>query len=208
RYELGLEHAFGIGGTPVVDLRRFSESTSRQMATLFGVGADSDSGHYYVASSGNVEVTGWRVGLRGDVARHVHGSVEYTVGEAVWSDQRRDGKLWRLAPSASRRGSQRLHDLTGRLEASLPDSSTRVVVAYRLDNGFSARNRSLPVVDGRFNLEIRQALPYQPFRTGKVNAVLDVRTLRRDVLDDGAFFDELLTVGAPIRVTGGFQVQF
>ena len=75
----------------------FAEDTNNQMATLFGVDAGSEVAPYYVATVGNVGVTGWRSGLEGVIARNVTGRVDYTEGKArVARDSRRH------APSRAR----------------------------------------------------------------------------------------------------------
>ena len=54
---------FGRQGTaPESSVRRFRQPSMNQVATLFGVDATSDIGHYYVASPGNVDVR--RLGCR------------------------------------------------------------------------------------------------------------------------------------------------
>ena len=70
------------------------------------------------------------------------------------------------------------------------------------------RRRAEPGLGGRFNFELRQALPYQPLRGGRLNVLFALRTLHRDIDDPGSFYDELLTVKPPLRVTGGLQVGF
>jgi hypothetical protein len=57
-------------------------------------------------------------------------------------------------------------------------------------------------------VEVRQQLPYQPLRNGTLNLLFAVRTLLHDQGEYGSYYDELLTVKPPLRLTGGVQVQF
>jgi hypothetical protein len=59
-----------------------------------------------------------------------------------------------------------------------------------------------------FAVEVRQALPYQPLRDGRLDLVVGVRNLFRDLDAVTSVYDELLTVAPPLRFVGGFQVRF
>jgi Carboxypeptidase regulatory-like domain/TonB dependent receptor-like, beta-barrel len=58
-YEFGLGHHLGGRADRTIYVRRFHQSSANQIATLFGIDAASDVGHYYVATPGNVELDGW-----------------------------------------------------------------------------------------------------------------------------------------------------
>lgn len=53
-----------------------------------------------------------------------------------------------------------------------------------------------------------QRLPYRPLGAGSLNLIVALRTLLRDSDERSSFYDELLTVAAPMRLTCGLQVQF
>lgn len=207
--ELGLEYRLDRRGSRTVSVHRFSQSVTDQVSTLFGLYPRNDVGHYYVASSGDVRIDGWRAGLTGALSSRLSGAVAYTVTQAQWDGRWAWRSLRRLAPSAYRRGAERAHDLTASLHATLP-SSTDVKVAYRINTAFSAplAEVRLPLLDGRFEVEVRQALPYQPIRGGKLELLFAARSLLRDLDRPGSFYDELLTVAPPMRLTGGVQVRF
>jgi hypothetical protein len=106
--------------------------------------------------------------------------------------------------------SEPLHDVAVRLEADVPESSTRITVAYRYDTAYS-RVRwqgAEPGPGGRFAVQIHQALPYQPIEDGRLEAVFSMRTMFRDPGELAPFYDELLTVAPPLRLMGGVQVKF
>ena len=65
-----------------------------------------------------------------------------------------------------------------------------------------------PSDDGRFNVEIRQQLPYRPLGGGDLNLVVSARTLLRDLGPDGSYYDELMTLAPPLRITCGIQMRF
>jgi hypothetical protein len=163
-----------------------------------------------VASPGSVDVEGWVLGLAGALNHYVNGSILYAFTQADWTRRGARGALRSAAPSAARTGSESTHDLVASVEATLPITATRVAAAYRVNNAFSApaADRLDPLVDGRFNIEIRQHLPFQPFRHGELNLLVAARTLLRDFDANGAFYDELLTVAPPLRLTCGLQMRF
>jgi len=207
--ELGVEQRLGRGEhASVVSLRRFRQHSTDQIATLFGLDA-SNAGHYYVASPGNVNVDGWGAGFRTPVSERLEARLDYSVAAANWRDGRHSWALRRSAPSVLRTGPERIHDVTTTLNARIPETSTRVTLVYRLNSAFSRDDGGrLPVADGRFDVQVHQALPYQPLRGGTLEVLFAVRTLFRDSREMVGFYDELLTVAPPLRVTGGFQIRF
>jgi outer membrane receptor protein involved in Fe transport len=208
RYEVGFETDLGEGR--VISLRRFAERSEDQITTLFGLDPVSQVGHYYIASPGDVRVEGWSLGIGGRLVEHVTGNVQYAVMEAEWTRAGQLSALRRASPSSIRKGGRRGHDFSASLEADLPASQTHVSLSLRASNEFSAASRGdwLPVVGGRFKIEVRQQLPYQPLRGGELNLLITVRTLMRDLGDEGSLYDELLTVRPPLRLTSGVQMRF
>jgi hypothetical protein len=208
-YELGIKAQ--LPGTIIATVRGFTEQTDNQIATLFGFDTASAVGHYYVASPGAVTVSGLAVELSGELFDYVTGRVTYTRTEADWSAAEDLAGLSPLATSLLRRGLERGHDLSTALDATLPGTATRVSVSYRLSNLYSGWRTSASAVsrtDGRYKVEVRQALPYKPLRDGELNLLVAARTLLRDVGVGGAFYDELLTVAPPMQVTCGLQMRF
>jgi hypothetical protein len=205
---VGIEVDLGRSG--VLTVQRFSQASQDQIATLFGLDDASQVGHYYVATAGDVELDGWSIGVAGTFRSVLAGAVTYRHATAEWDTPARRRALRTAAPSVSRGGAETTHDLTASLEATLPVSATRILAAYRVNSAFSApRGESAnPNLDGRFSVEVRQHLPFQPFRGGELNLLLSARTLLRDLSSEGAFYDELLTVAPPTRLTCGLQMRF
>lgn len=210
-YEVGIEQQLGRSNDAlVIGLRRFRQQADHQSATLFGLDAESDVGHYYVAAPGAVTVDGAIVHVAGKLSRYVKSTIDYTVGNARWINGWEAVAIAVVAPSVVRAARERLHDVTTSIEASIPETSTRVSLAYRTNSAFS-RSRTpvrLPMVGGRFDFELHQAVPFEPVRGSKVELLLAVRSLFRDLGEAGSMYDELLTVAPPLRILGGVQVKF
>ncbi|HET9372188.1 MAG TPA: TonB-dependent receptor [Vicinamibacterales bacterium] len=207
QFAVGLTQDVGVATS--VSFERFRQDSENQIATLFGLDPGSDLGHYYVATAGGVQIDGWQVGLAGRLLSNVHGGVSYIVSDAAWSPGADARAVRWLVPSASRT-TERLHDVSMSLDASFPSSATSLSFAARLSSGYSrARSESRePTFGGRFDIEVRQALPYQPIRGGQLEAVFAVRNLFMDSSTLGSIYDELLTLAPPTRIMGGVQIRF
>jgi hypothetical protein len=84
-----------------------------------------------------------------------------------------------------------------------------VVVLYRLNNGFARRDSiDGPAVDARFDVQVRQALPFMDFSSAKWEMLVAVRNFFRDSTGDQSIYDELLVVRPPKRVVGGLTLRF
>ena len=206
-YEIGVEQEFGSARRHRVEFRRFRQSVDRQVATIFGLGA-SDVGHYYVATPGSAELDGWSVGASTAWLGRFNAKVEYSAAVAEWERDRQSWAVRRVAPSAIRSSGERLHDLAATLKADLSETRTRVTVIYRFSTAFSQAQERTPDAAGRFDLELRQALPYRPPGGGRLDVIVAVRTLMREPRERGSFYDELLTVAPPLRLVGGVQMKF
>jgi len=207
RGEVGIERE--ITPTLVAGVHWFSEQTTGQLATLFDPGAAGAFAHYYVASPGDVFTRGWTLGLSGHLARHVRGRIDYASAAAAWMSPERAAALWAAMPQAARPFAGRLHDVQATVDADLPATSTRVTVAYRLDTAFSG---SSPDATGsrpgnRFSVVLRQALPCR-MTGGSLQVFVALRTLLHDNASAVSFYDELLTVSPPVRLTVGLQMGF
>ena len=148
----------------------------------------SEVGHYYVATPATSACSGWRVGLAGESRTACHRAASTTrSGQARWREPRRVRPAAPCCRRWSGRGVERLHDVTRSLDASCLRSATRVTVAYRLNTALLSddRPRIAPAAGGRFDVEIRQALPYQPIRGGKLELALRVARSSRDIIDHG-----------------------
>jgi TonB dependent receptor/Carboxypeptidase regulatory-like domain len=206
--ELGATRRFGGGA---VTLATFQQVVDNQLVTVFGA-ADPDrliaaGGHYGVASAGDAVSRGWSAAVERTFSDHVHGRVTYTTVSSVWT-----------APAAADRRAlatvalpvldpdARIHDLSMALDAEVPQTDTRVAVLYKLNSGF-AESLAVPMGNGRFDVQLRQGLPFLS-GAGDWEMLIGLRSLFRPSLDDRSLYDELLVVRAPKRVIGGLQVRF
>ena len=113
------------------------------------------------------------------------------------------------APSAVRTGHERLHDLLTSIEMDIPESDTRVSVAYRVDSAFSRPGLdATPGLGARFDMQVNQALPFQPVRGGRLEVLVAVSNMMRDLRQPGSLYDELRTIAPPLRLLGGVQIRF
>jgi len=194
---------------PTVEFRRFSESSEGQIATLFGVTGSDSRGQYFVGQVGNFDMTGWGAAVNGQFGAHVHGRVEYAQVSSAWQSAGWVRSIRRVAPSVIRPDLEHVQDLTASLNAEVPRSATQLNIVYRISTAFS-RSDGLDgtVAGGRFDVQIRQGLPYHPTHGSRLELVMSIRNLFRDLRGEASFYDELLTVRPPLRVMGGIQVRF
>jgi outer membrane receptor protein involved in Fe transport len=207
--EIGVEQAFTRGA---VALRRFRQASDDQTATLFGVndGLGWSSGVYSVAAVGAMVADGWAVRAEGAPSSRLSGSLEYSIARATWLPGGSGShRAQTLAPSVVRSGLERVHDLQASVDVHIPESSTDLAMTYRLNTAFSrAGGATTPGPGARFDMQVNQALPFQPVRGGRLEVLVAVSNLFRDSRQAGSIFDELLTVAPPLRILGGFQLRF
>jgi hypothetical protein len=198
--------------TATVSLRGFRQHVDDQLVTLFGVdmpGAPAAHlGHYFVHNSGDLDAIGVSAGVRAAFARHVRGSIEYSVANARWQPTADARYLILFAPSAERPEIDRVHDVSTSIETEVPETSTRVLVLYRVSNGFAHQSDDHSALDSRFDVQVRQSLPFMDFSTAKWEMLVAVRNLFRDTAVDQSVYDELLVVRPPKRVVGGITLKF
>jgi hypothetical protein len=170
-------------------------------------------GHYLVGSAGDAVAEGCRAEFRTVLAGRVHGSVAYTVSNAQLKPNDGLGYVVLLAPSAIRPVTERIHDLSTTIETTIPETATRILVLYRISNGFahglaSGDGSSAPAVDGRFDVQVRQSLPFMNFSNARWEMLLAVRNFFRESGTDQSVYDELLVVRPPKRLVGGVTLHF
>ena len=207
--DAGIERDFGPA---TISMRAFRQRVDDQLVTLFGIDQPGQPntvlGHYFVANSGGVDATGYSAGIKAVIASRIHGSVEYSFAQTNWmsGDNR---YLLLLAPSTVRTSSERIHDVATSLEADVPETATRVMVLYRINSAFAGRSVADPSgVDGRFDVQVRQSLPFLDFSSAKWEMLVTVRNFFRDATSDQTLYDELLVVHPPKRVVGGLTLRF
>lgn len=212
-YEVTLERVLDRA---VFGVRTFHQSTDNQLVTVFGLGSEStipvDVGHYFVGSAGHVDVRGWGVTLSHGLADNVRGSFDYSMADAHWANVRSADRV-RLAqstPSALRAANERVHDFTTTLETELPQSSTRLFLLYKLNTGYIRPSGAAaePGLDGRWDLQVNQRLPFMNFSSAEWEMLVAVRNLFRESLVEASIYDELLVARPPKRLVGGITVKF
>jgi hypothetical protein len=199
-----------------VSVRAFHQHTGDQQVTLFGVDmpqAPSHVGHYFIANAGDIDASGISAGIRAAIGSRVHGSVEWstTRGHALGGES--TSYLWVVAPSAIRTELDRIHDVATSVETEVPETATRIIVLYRVSNAFAhpvapVANADRPALDARFDVQVRQSLPFMDFSTAKWEMLVGVRNFVRDTAPDQSIYDELLVVRPPKRVIGGLTLKF
>ena len=209
-YELSFEK--DLGEAVVLGIGRFHQSVDDQLVTMFGLpldGVPRSVGHYYVGSAGAVDAAGWMVRVDTRLSDRIQGSVHYTMARGKWYGGGDSDLLTPLAPASIRADIEDLHDLTTSLKADIAETSTRVFVLYKLNNGFVRSNTDLlrPGVDGRFEVQVNQALPVT-FAGTRWEVLVGLRNLFRDPTDTASVYDELLVVRPPKRFVGGVLVRF
>lgn len=207
--EIGVEQAFDRGA---VSVRRFRQASDDQTSTLFGVndGLGWSAGVYSVAAVGAVVADGWAVRAEGAPSSRLSGTLEYSIAHATWLPGGGGSRRAQaLVPSVVRSGLERVHDLQASLDVHIPESATDLAMTYRLNTAFSrAGQTAAPGPGVRFDMQVNQALPFQPVRGGRLEVLVAVSNLFRDSRQAGSIFDELLTVAPPLRILGGFQLRF
>lgn len=210
-FTLGVERALWTSPrAPVLTLRRFAQVTGDQVATLFGVDASNGSGHYDVATAGSVNVDGWALEAAVPIGHVASARATYSLGDAEWTPGIDGLALARVAPALVRSDRERVQSLTSAIDLTVPRTTTLITVAVRTESadGWTNDAATPRVFDHRFDVRLRQTLPYQPIRGGHLDLVFEVRNLLRDLDDAGSLYDELFTVAPPRRIVGGVQVRF
>jgi hypothetical protein len=201
--EAGIEH--DLSSATTVSVRAFSQYVDNQLVTFF---TPAMLGHYFVASSGPVMANGYAAGVKTVIAKRVHGSVEYSFARAERNALDTLTYVVLVGPTAGPLH-ERVHDLTTSIETEVPETSTRVAVLCRLSDGFARRESTGGSgLDARFDVQVRQALPFMDFGSAKWEMLVAVRNFFHDAATDQSIYDELLVVRSPKRVVGGLTLRF
>jgi hypothetical protein len=199
-----------------VELRAFRQHSDEQFATLFGAEIPDQPvakiGHYLVANMGAADANGCAAALHTALSSWIRGTVQYSMTNArlAGGDV---GYLILAAPSVSRPRAERIHDLATTLETRVPETATRVLVLYRVSNGFSRASRpdstsNRPALDARFDVQVRQSLPFMDFTNARWEMLVAVRNFFHETAADQSIYDELLVVHPPKRIVGGLTMHF
>ena len=86
-----------------------------------------------------------------------------------------------------------------------------------MSNGFAQPNAdaarhgadtSEKPLDYRFDVQVRQSLPFMDFSNARWEMLFAVRNFFRDVAPDQSVYDELLVLHPPKRIVGGLTLKF
>ena len=168
--QISLERDLASGVT--VSVRGFEQRIDNQLIEIFDSvpgRAEAALGHYYVATAGNIDARGWGAAMTHEVPGYVRGRLEYTVTEAVW-DPSSDMSMARAVRSIPATASERIHDLQTSIEATIPQTATRVYAKYRVNTWLLERTT------GRTDaIELERAVQYSRQSVASVPAVLERR---------------------------------
>jgi TonB dependent receptor/Carboxypeptidase regulatory-like domain len=213
-YEGGVERLLN-GAT--VGVRAFRQQIDDQLITVFGrspEGPGAALGHYYVGSAGDVDVQGVGASYTQALTGNLRGSVEYSVSNARWTAPPPPGDarlLQRIMPAAVHTGeNERIHDVRTSLEAEVPQTATRVVVFYRINNAFITDGdpEEIRGLDGRFEMQVNQSLPFMNFMGSHWEMLVALRNMFHESVAGASTYDEILVVRPPKRILGGLTVRF
>jgi hypothetical protein len=214
-YEVGLQH---LAGRATLGVRAFRQQVDDQLINVFRLrrpdGPPEAFGHYYVGTAGDANVEGLAVSIAHALSPNLRGSVEYSVASAQWvgGPPAADGTVLTrsmptLVPGPDR---QQIHDVLTSLETEVPQTATRVVVFYRFNTAFvNAEDGSNDNgLDGRFELQVNQSMPFMNFMGSNWEMLVAVRNLFHEMAPGASIYDEILVVRPPKRIVGGLTVRF
>jgi hypothetical protein len=208
--DLLFEHEFAR--SYVLGVRRIFQAVGDQSVTIFGINVPASSksiGHYYVATAGDVDAQGWGFRLGTTPDSRVRTSIEYSIVQGDWHSRGDLGGARPWVASLARPNLESIHDVTATFGTDIPLTATRVFLLYKVNTAFSRARTHLTDAgtDGRFDIQLNQALPFELGST-KWEVLVGVRNLFRDPNEPASIYDELLVVRPPKRVVGGFLVRF
>jgi hypothetical protein len=209
--QISLERDLASGVT--VSLRGFDQRVANQLIEIFDAvpgRAEAALGHYYVGNGGDFEALGWGAAMIHEVPGYVRGTIEYTVTQANW-DPASDTSMARAVRSISMNQTERIHDLQTSIEATIPQTATRVLARYRVNTAFWSDEPDASLrssANARFNVRVNQALPFMRFYNADWEALVDIRNMFREIEADSSVYDEVFAIRAPKRIVGGLQVRF
>ena len=209
--QISLERDLAAGVT--VAVRAFDQRIDNQLIEIFDAvpgRAEAALGHYYVANAGDLDARGWGASMIHEVPGYLRGTIEYTVTEAFW-DLASDTSMARAVRSIPPSATERIHDLQTSIQATIPQTATRVFAKYRINSAFWSGEPDLSMrssANARFNVRVNQSLPFLRFSNADWEALVDIRNMFRDAEADSSMYDEVFAIRAPKRIVGGLQVRF
>ena len=145
---------------------------------------------------------------------NVRGSVEYSFASAEWTDGPPVSdavQLARFTPAALPTAQpERIHDLMTSIETEVPQTATRVVMFYRVNNGFVRTEGTEEVARARraLRVQVNQSLPFMNFMRSQWEMLVAVRNMFNETVAGASIYNEMLVVRPPKRIVGGLTVRF
>jgi hypothetical protein len=205
-------------GHTTLGMRAFHQRIDDQLVTLFGADIPNQPsvkvGHYFVGSAGDAKATGGAASIETEIGGRIRGSVEYSLASArlrLLDDLR---YMVFMGPTTGRPFGEYIHDVSATVRATVPETSTNVLIVYRIGNSFAHGTQEVGLTsahrafDSRFDVQVRQSLPFMDFRTARWEMLVAVRNFFRETAFDQSIYDELLVVRPPKRVVGGLTMMF
>ena len=148
-----------------VGVRAFRQQIDDQLITVFGCAVRTGPAPRSVTTTWARRATptcrAWRCPIPQALSGNVRGSVDYSVSSARWTErpagQRTRGCWQRIMPPRCYRASTSgFTTCDTSIEAEVPQTATRVVVFYRINNAFMHRRRpeEMRGLDGRFEMQV------------------------------------------------------
>jgi carboxypeptidase family protein len=209
--QIGIERDLAAGVS--VALRGFDQRIDNQLIEIFDAvpgRSETPLGHYYVANGGDIDARGWGAAMMHEVPGYVRGSIEYTVTTAYW-DPTSDMTMARAVRSMPATSGEKVHDLQTAVEATIPQTATRVTARYRMNTAFWSGPPDAYLrasANTRFHVRVNQSLPFLRFSNADWEALIDIRNMFREADVDSSIYDEALAIRAPKRIVGGLLVRF
>ena len=200
-------------GETTVTFRAFRQRVDDQLLTVFGSAPsglpEARIGHYLVGNVGDLDARGYSASVQTVVADRIRGSLEYsTVDGQLTPDDSVPYLLLMLNPAPAVSPRTRVHSLTTTVEAEVPETATRVLVLHRSGNGIAGAGEFGGATDSRFDVQVRQSLPFMNLGSAKWEVLVAVRNFFRDPGPEQSAYDELLVIRPPKRVVGGVTLRF
>jgi hypothetical protein len=198
-----------------VAVRGFNQNVTDQLVEMFGASdvwgrPQSPMGHYFVGTAGDLDARGWGASITQVVPGYLRGTIEYTVARAYWQPSS-DGVLARAATLSPLPSAENVYDLLTTIEATIPQTSTRIFAKYRMNSAFrgpEVDRLSQANANTRFNLRVNQSLPFLRFYSADWEMLVDIRNMFRDEDGYASLYDEALALHSPKRIVGGLLVKF
>jgi len=199
-----------------IGFRVFGQRVSDQTVTVFGAEIPDQPvakvGHYLVGNIGDAHANGCAARFSTAISGWVRGSVEYSFINGSVQPAADVRYLVFAAPSLAAPYSGRIHDVSTTVEARVPETATRVMVFYKVTSGFVRPQTDLassaPALDSRFDVQVRQSLPFMNFTNARWEMLVAVRNFFHEASPDESVYDELLVVRPPNRIVGGLTMHF